>query len=264
MFHCARIIILAASVVSCGARARATPLVISRVTVINGDGPARTGMTVVIDKGRIVAIADSRKIKTLKNARVVDGAGKFLIPGLWDMHFHIAWKAYPEGAYLPALVAQGLTGVRNMGGPPELIAQRQREIAEGKLVGPRIIAGGPILQGPQMLNNPDYGRFCLPGMCGIVTDAAEAREAVQSVKRAGGQFVKVHDWLSREAYFAIMTEARRQGLPVAEHLPVAVRAEEAAEAGQKSFEHLGSIIGGLLMACSRREEELRAEFLELA
>src|SRR5260370_15693553 len=125
-------------------------------------------------------------------------------------------------------------------------------------------AGGQILSGPQLLINPPAREFCLPGMCGIVSDAAEAREAVQSVKRAGGQFVKVSDWISREAYFAIMTEARLQGLPVAGHLPVAVRAEEAAEAGQKSFEHLGSIICGLIMACSRREEELRAEFLELA
>src|SRR6266567_2237875 len=263
MFHWARIILLAVLVVSCAAGAQTAPLVISRVTVINGDGPARTGMTVVIDNGRIVMIADSRKIKTPKSARVVDGAGKFLIPGLWDMHVHIAWRAYPEGAYLPALLAKGVTGVRDMGAPPELIAQRRRDIADGKLVGPRIIAGGPILQGPQILINPPVLQFCLPSMCDVVSTAAEGRRAVQSVKRAGGQFVKVHDFLSRETYLAIVEEATRQGLPVVGHLPIAVRAEEAAEAGQKSIEHLGSV-GGLLMASSSREEELRAEYLELA
>jgi hypothetical protein len=86
---------------------------------------------------------------------------------------------------------------------------------------------------------------------------------VQTVKKMGVDFVKVHDLLSREAYLTIVAETRRQRLPVAGHLPVAIPAEEAAEAGQKSIEHLGSLLGGLLMACSRREEELRAEYLEL-
>jgi imidazolonepropionase-like amidohydrolase len=235
--------------------APAPPLVIERVTVIEGEGPARPGQTVVIEGSRIAAVGGSREVAAPKDARVVDGAGKFLIPGLWDMHVHVAFpsKKHPQGVYLPALVAQGVTGVRDMGGSPELIAERRKEIAEGRLVGPRIVAAGPWLDGPR-----DNAAFRI-----IVTSAAQARDAVQSVKKAGGEFVKVHDWLSREAYLAILAEARRQGLPVAGHLPVAVRAQEAAEAGQKSIEHLGSIMGGLLMAFSSREAELRAEYVEL-
>jgi len=159
-------------------------------------------------------------------ARVVDGTGKFVIPGLWDMHTHIPDDKIGRNAYLPLFVANGVTGIRIMEGSPELYRWRDA-VARGTLFGPRMIVASEIIDGPNTF---------LPDVV-VVHTPAEARKAVRQAKRQGADFVKVYDNLSRESYFAVISEARRVHLPVEGHLPAAITAEEASNAGQKSIEH---------------------------
>jgi imidazolonepropionase-like amidohydrolase len=176
---------------------------------------------------------------------VVDGSGRFLIPGLWDMHVHMVFGDwFPQSCEiaLPLFVANGVTGVRDMGGELEVLQQWRREIGQGKLLGPRIVTSGPMLDGPKP-------RF--PSSVAVASPE-DARKAVDDLKRRGADFIKLQSLMSRESYFAIADEAKRQGIVFAGHVPDAIRAVEASNAGQKSIEHLTGVFEG----CSNVEDEL--------
>ena len=214
------------------------PLVLTHVTVIDTTGaPAQPDMTVVIIGDRIQGIAKSDTIRPPKNAETVDATGKFLIPGLWDMHVH--WY---DKDYLPLFIANGVTGVRQMFGAPEHY-QWRKEIEAGRLMGPHMLIASPIVDGPKPV---------WPGSM-AVSDAPEGRRAVMEIKQSGADFVKVYSLLPREAYFAIADESKKEGIPFEGHVPDSISVEEASNAGQKTIEHLT----GVLNACSSREVELR-------
>jgi imidazolonepropionase-like amidohydrolase len=218
-------------------------LVFTHVTVIDATGAeAKPDMTVVIRDGRIAALGRSGRMRPPQNAQVVDASGKFLIPGLWDMHVH-EWN---KEAFFPLFIANGVTGVRDMFAPLPPIKQWRAEMAAGTTIGPHIVAAGIILDGP----NPP----CAP--CSIaVSNAAEGRKAVLTAKEMGSDFIKVYSMLPRDAYFAIADEAKRQNMIFAGHVPELVSAAEASDARQKCIEHLT----GVLVACSAKEGELRKE-----
>ena len=214
------------------------PLVFTHVTVLDMTGsPPRPDMAVMISGDRITALGPSNGFRVPSDAQVVDATGKFLIPGLWDLHVHWLHKNY-----LPLFIANGVTGIRIMWGD-QVHHEWRREIEQGTLRGPRMAIGSPIVDGP----TPVW-----PGST-AVKDGAEGRQFVIEMKKAGADFIKVYSRLPREAYFAIADEAKKQGLPFAGHVPDAVSVVEASDAGQKSIEHLT----GVLAACSTREEELR-------
>jgi imidazolonepropionase-like amidohydrolase len=218
----------------------ARSLVLRNATVVDvADTGSRANATIVIDGDRIVAIGDPDTTPLPAGAEVVDGTGKFAIPGLWDMHAH--WQ-HKES--LPLFVANGVTGIRIMWGMP-LHHRWRREIEQGSLLGPRMVIASSIIDGPK----PFW-----QGSVAVGT-ADEAREAVRQAKQAGADFVKVYDRLPREAFFAIADEAKQQNLPFAGHVPSAVSPAEAASAGMHSIEHLT----GILTASSTRKDDLLRE-----
>lgn len=221
------------------ALAWAGPIVIQRVTVIDATGkPAQSGMTVVIEKGQITSIGPWKKVKAPAGSQIVDGRGKFLIPGLWDMHAHGYAPDPGETAdaewMAPLHLANGVVGVRAMAGPENASAWRVQHAKDDK-PSPSVYLASPILDGPD---------FTLPGSV-VVANAVQARAAVHRYQANGADFIKVYDSLPREAYFAIVDEARKLGISFAGHVPTAVRVEEASDAGQKSMEHLVGVALGL-------------------
>ncbi len=227
-------------------------LVVSHVNIIDATGaPVRPDMIVVITGDRIKEIGKTGEITIPERAELIDGTGKFLIPGLWDMHLHVLCGERAE-IFFPLLVANGITGVRDMGSPPEeleLIKQLRKQVAEGILSGPRFVASGPIVDGPKPM---------FPSLSVAVGNAFEGRHMVGVLKERGVDFIKVYSLLPRDAYFAIADETNRQGMPFAGHVPDSVSAVEASDAGQKSIEHLS----GIRLACSSSEQELRKYLLE--
>ena len=214
-------------------------LIIHEVTVIDATGsPAQPHRTVIVRDGKIEEIGSSDRSRGRKLAGVqVDGTGKFLVPGLWDMHVHMAFGDwFPRGKQvtLPLFIANGITGVRDMGGELDVLQQWRKEINAGTLIGPRMVISGPMLDGPKP-------RF--PSSIAIATPD-DGRRAVDDWKRRGADFIKLQSLLPREAVFAIADEARKQGISFVGHVPDSVRASEASNAGQKSFEHLIGIFEG--------------------
>ena len=214
-------------------------LIIHDVTVIDAAGaPAKPHQTIIVRDGKIEAIDSSggdsgRKLSGTR----VDGTGKFLIPGLWDMYVHMVfgdWFPRGKAVTLPLFVANGITGVRDMGGELEVLQQWRKEISAGTMIGPRIVMAGPMLDGPKP-------RF--PSSVAIRTPE-DGRRAIDDLKRRGADFIKLQSLVPRDAVFAIADEAKKQGIPFVGHVPDAVRASEASNAGQKSFEHLIGIFEG--------------------
>lgn len=125
-------------------------LAITHVTVIDATGRApQADQTVLIDGGRITAVGSTATIKVPKTARTIDATGKFLVPGFWDMHVHLAGinadPSWSKQVLLPLLLANGITGVRDMGGDLDALLAWQRDIESGVLLGPHIVASGPFL-----------------------------------------------------------------------------------------------------------------------
>lgn len=212
------------------------PIVVRNASLIDGsDTTVRGNVTIVITGNRITAIQPAAA-PVPAGSRVIDGTGKYVIPGLWDLHVHLGDATSSEPA-LAMLLAAGVTGVRDMGSPRfERLRAWRDEIARGERVGPRIVAPGPLLQaGPPFDSNHVE-----------IRDSVQARHVVDSLADLGVDFIKVHEILTRAEYFAIADEAHRRGLPYAGHLPVSndsvlVGAGEAAVAGQRSLEHLAGI-----------------------
>ncbi len=221
-------------------------LVFTHVTVIDATGaPVKPDMTVVVRGDRIEALGKTGKLTVPRNAQVVDATGKFLIPGLWDMHIH-PWFGKN---YLALFTANGVTGVRVMAGKP-VYHQWRKEISAGKLIGPRMVISSPVVDGPK----PVYDDFFI-----VVSSEDEGRQAVRKVKKEGADLIKVYNWIPRDAYFAIADEAKKQGIPFAGHVPFSTSAAEASDARQQSIEHCSFV----LLACSTEgEEELKKKIKE--
>lgn len=201
-------------------------LAFTRVSVIDGSNPVeRREQTVVIHGNRIADVVPARGWPVSHCARVVDGRGKFLIPGLWDMHVHT--EIIGGRDVLALYVANGVTGVRDMAGTLATLRQWRDEIAQGRLVGPRIVASGPYLEG---------GPIPIPHL--LARTPEEGRAAVDSLVALGADFVKVHTRLNPATYFAIARRARERGIAFAGHVSQAVGSAAASDSGQGSIEHL--------------------------
>lgn len=250
MSRLAALAVAAVAAAACAREAQPTPaadaqvsLVIRDVTVVDVvGGRLRPHMTVSIAGPRVAAV-EATTADAPPGATVVDGAGRFLIPGLWDMHSHALWSAEAMRTFLPLYVAQGVTGIRDMGGRLDVLAEARATEARTDPPWPRLVAAGEVLDGPE----PVQRDISIP-----IATPAEATAAVARLARAGVDFIKVYTLLSRDAYMATLAEAARVRVPVAGHVPADVTPAEAAQAGQKSIEHLRDEIDPL---CTRAAPE---------
>ena len=225
-------------------------LAITHVTVIDGTGRAlQQDQTVLIERGQIEAVGASAKIKVPKTARTIDGSGKFLVPGFWDMHVHIAGlnadPSWSKEVLLPLLLANGITGVRDMGGDLDVLLSWQRDIESGALAGPHIVAAGPFLASGGKKTPEQFP----------VANADEARAAVDELKKRGANFIKIISMPSRDAFFALAEECKKQSIPFAGHLPFEIGATEASNSGMRSIEHF--LYSAFALSFSSKEAELR-------
>jgi imidazolonepropionase-like amidohydrolase len=220
----------------------------THVTVIDMTGaPARADMTVIVRGNRIESVGPSDSVRMPGHTQQLNAAGKFLIPGLWDMHVHAAW-AETLPTFAPLFLANGVTGVREMWGRLDLVAGARIRLAQQRLTEPRMVASGALLDG-----SPS---FWSPGSIELTT-VAQAAPVVDSLHDAGADFIKVYGGIRREILEAVVTAAERLDLDVVGHVPNDVGALEASGMGLRSNEHLMDI----LLSCSSSEAALRADLL---
>jgi imidazolonepropionase-like amidohydrolase len=190
-----------------------------------------TGQTVIVRDGRIAEIGPVEKTKVPAGALQIDGRGKYLMPGLADMHVHLfPGMGQPDdltNQQFQLFLANGVTTIRNMIGKAEHLALRDR-VAKGELLGPTIYTAGPPLLG----NN--------------VPTPEAAERAVVDQKKAGYDLLKVHEGLSPETYAAIAATAKRERIPFAGHVTATVGLARALDAQQNSIEHLDGYLQAMV------------------
>jgi imidazolonepropionase-like amidohydrolase len=189
------------------------------------------GQTVIVRDGRIALIGPASKTKVPAGALSIDGRGKYLMPGLADMHVHLYPGAGKQddlaGQQLQLFLANGVTTIRNMIGKPEHLLLRDK-VAKGELLGPTVYTAGPPLLG-NTVPTPEAGE-----------------RAVVEQKKAGYDLIKVHEGLSPETYAAIVATAKREGIPFAGHVTATVGLKRALEAKQTSIEHLDGYLQAMV------------------
>jgi imidazolonepropionase-like amidohydrolase len=216
-------------------------VIIQNVHVVDvAEGRILEDRSVAMREGRIIRVdrAD-RMADGPSETRIMDGAGGYLIPGLWDMHVHFRGGeelSAENEALLPLYIANGVTTVRDGGGDitERVLAWRDR-IDAGELVGPRILTSGPKLDGPTggwdgsiRLSSPD-----------------EAPAALDSLESLGVDYVKLYDGtMSHEVFLALLDETRARNMIVTGHMPMSVRFGEAVDRGLDATEHLYYVFKG--------------------
>jgi imidazolonepropionase-like amidohydrolase len=214
-----------------GTRSSAQSLTITNATVVDvASGELHRGTTIVVDNNRISKVGPAAAVPRPRG-RVVDATGLYVIPGLWDMHTHayFGWpREFGDRYVLPLFIANGVTGIRDMGSDLDAVLRARADVAAHRLVGPRMVVSGPMLDGPKVSFAASIA-IATPG---------DGRRAVDTLKAKGVDFIKIQSGVPREAYFAIADEARKVGIRFEGHVPDAIRASEAVAAGQRTFEHL--------------------------
>jgi imidazolonepropionase-like amidohydrolase len=230
------------------------PIVIRNVSVIDGlSALPRIGNIEL--RGDTIASVSAAATAPPAGARVIDGTGRFAIPGLWDMHVHLATRPEPnlaEEMILPLLLAHGIVGARDMGGPLERLTDLRARVASGAISGPRILTPGPFVDGPGE-SGPLFRR---------PADAQAVTSEVDALRKAGVDFVKAQAGLSPALHRDLAAAARARQIPLAGHIPISMSAEEIIASGQRTIEHVSPALVGdglLLFACSSQAAELIAE-----
>jgi Amidohydrolase family len=243
---------LGALAICCGATAQEVPVtgtVFDGVTIVNTrNGSLARGMAILVDNGKIVKIDKAGSIRVGGSGQVIEATDKYVVPGYLDMHAHLVDRADPPNMPWPLLIANGITGFRQMSGSPELLARGQQlrqQIATGIVVAPQ-----PLALVGRLFNVAAEG-----GRAGITTPAAAVAE-VQEQKRAGTEFIKVIN-VSRDVFLATVAESKKQNLDVVGHLFPSVSGTDASNAGMRAFEHLGALAGNVLLDCSTDETAVR-------
>ena len=247
----------------------AAPIAIVDVTIIDVErGERRPHQTVLVRGNSIELVGASGSVSVPRGSTVISGAGKFLIPGLWDMHVHLSMAGRNA---LPVFLAAGVTGVRDMGGDPIVIRWRD-SVASGVLQGPRIKAAGIIVESArwlQMVRNLTRP-LNRPGLMQeldrrfSVATAEDAERAADSLAKLGADLVKIRNFPVASAYFTLVRVAKRHGMRVAGHAPPIGLVGTVSDSGFASLEHtlLANANGKLVEGFTQLTPEARRDLLQ--
>lgn len=226
---------------TCQQNLRAQNIVITGVTVIDvGDGSSQQDQIVIIKNNRISSIGDELAVP--EDAWIIKADGKYLIPGLWDMHAH------DIVTYAPLFVANGITGLRDTGGSFEVV-RKMDSMKNKNMATPRYLVGH-LIEGESKLENS------CPADCNLVGTPSEARQVIDSLVQKGAAFLKTYMLLKPEVFKTIMKRAKEKNIPVAGHVPDQVSIEQASNLGMSSIEHSAY----LLRNCTPLADNLLEEY----
>ena len=226
-------------------------IVFANVNAIDAIDGLRQGMTVVVRGNRITRIGTSSSVQAPDNATMIDGAGKYLIPGLWDAHVHLTFERDVTPAMFRQFLANGITSIRDTGGLLELVLPLREKARKDTKNSPRVMVAGPLLDGEPTV----YDGKGRPKLGLGAASVPEAEALVDQFSAAGVDFIKAYEMLSPAAFGAVILRANSKGLQVTGHVPLSMDVISASNAGLRSMEHLRN----LEMSCSRHAEQLLQE-----
>jgi imidazolonepropionase-like amidohydrolase len=216
-------------------RIKANPasLIIRNINVIDvQNGIVRFSQDVAVEDEKIAFVGDSFPLPVTASTTFIDGTGKYLVPGLWDMHVHLCWEKHNDSLLFPVLLKHGITGIRDMGGDLTIMREFKRRIQDGQHSGPRIYGAGPMIDG----NPPVQPDFAL-----AVDEKSRMESVLDSLVSNGADFFKTYSLIKGSQLEKIAAYCRSTGITFAGHLSEYVEPEVAISLGQKSVEHLNRL-----------------------
>ena len=198
-------------------------------------------------------LGKSNTITIQENANIIQGKGKYLLPGLWDMHVHLTFIPELESRMFPLFIANGITSVRDTGGLIEKVSYWRDKSLHKDSISPRVFIAGPLLDGTNPVYDGSGANF--PILSTSISTPEDAERIVKRLAQADVDFIKAYEMLSPETFFALLNAAKKHNLPVSGHIPLSMEAPTVSSSGMKSIEHFRNIE----LACSAESESLFAE-----
>lgn len=227
-------LVLAAALGGCSTVPPVDTLEIRHATVIDpATRSEQADRCIRINGDTITAIGDCA---TTPDVPALDADGRYVIPGLWDMHVHAVWHEDVYPVFFDEFIRFGVVGIRDMGGDLDVLQQARWYLDQPGNLGPCLVAAGPFLDGPQPI---------IPGLSIALETRADGIDAVKAIATRGVDFVKLYTLIPEDAALGVMAEARRRGMPVVGHLPASLDLDTAVRRGMSGIEHMAVEIGGL-------------------
>lgn len=225
-------------------------IAITNVSIIDAQNGLRDQQTIIVQDNIITKVQASSKVTLTGNSKVIDGTGKYLIPGLWDAHVHFAYIEELAPSMFDLFLMYGITSVRDTGGKIDFVKQWKQVADKDPKNAPRVKIAGPLLDG--MPNVYDGSSPQRPQLSVGAATPEEARAIVQNLDDQGVDLIKAYEMLSPEQFKAVTKEAKNRGLKVTGHIPLSMDVISASDAGLNSMEHLRNIE----MSCASNSEQL--------
>jgi len=222
-------------------------LIIENITLIDAENPVRFKQTVLIEDGKIQSIIDpSESIKEQENSHtVIDGSGKFLIPGLWDAHVHLTFiPEIDHETYFNLFLKNGITSIRDTGAVIEKLQPSLNYIKENPNNTPRLFYAGPLIDGRDRVYKGKEPGF--PELSIGIDGSSDIENVVNDLLDNGVTFLKSYEMLSKDTYLELLQIAKENNLRVTGHIPLSIDLEEAIEAGLGGMQH----VRNMDLACS--------------
>lgn len=225
-------------------------LCIQNITTIDPTDGARENQTVIIKDGKILKVAPTPELKLSSGNQIIDGTGKYLIPGLWDAHIHFAYIEALAPSMFDLFLLYGITSVRDTGGKTDLVLKWREAARANPTEAPRVMVAGPLLDGI-----PTVYDGAMPGYppLGVGSGSVEAVEQlVTKLDSLDVDFLKAYEMLTPEQFYKVVEMSRRYGLKITGHVPLSMDVIGASNAGLNSMEHFRN----LELSCASNAEEL--------
>ncbi|NNC69628.1 MAG: amidohydrolase family protein [Flavobacteriaceae bacterium] len=239
-------------VVSCKPKEQVFPdsLIIENITTIDAKNGLKEHQTLIIKEGKIQKIASSKDLKLSKKNTIIDGSGKYLIPGLWDAHIHFAYMEELAPSMFGLFLAYGITSIRDTGGQISYVKKFKEASMSNPTTVPRVMIAGPLLDGmPNVYDGSAPSRPHLSTGSATVDDIVKQVNQLDSI---GVDLLKAYEMLTPEQFSKIIELAREKGMKVTGHVPLSMDVISASNAGLNSMEHMRN----LELSCASNAEEL--------
>ncbi len=230
---------------------------ITNISTIDSKDGLQKNKTVIIRAGKIEKITATSDLKLSPQNKIIDGTGKFLIPGLWDAHVHFAYMEDLAPSMFNLFLHFGITSVRDTGGKIDFVKKWKDKSLENPTTAPRVMITGPLMDG--MPNVYDGSTPERPPLSIGTATVEESLVLVEQLDSIGVDHLKAYEMLSPEQFVAITDRAKEKGLKVTGHVPLSMDVITASNAGLNSMEHLRN----LEMSTAKNADELLAQRIKL-
>ena len=227
-------------------------IIFTNINIIDAENGLRTGQSVVVSGNKITGAGPADEIDVPSGATVIDGEGKYMIPGLWDAHVHITNTEDLRPAMFPLFIVNGITYVRDTSATLDVILamrERAREAGQANGMAPEVFISGPHIESEQISWASSIS----------AVSPEHAASIVDSLISADIDEIKLYELLPRDIYLEVLSIANEKGYNVSAHVPLSMDVIEASEAGLASMEHMQN----LELSCSSDWENLLESRIEM-